>query len=272
MTWLLVCQESLIPGEGLVAKHAMARELGFDGLELRAAASRTGELQAAREAGVVMPTVCPEQDRFIADFDPERRREAISALKAQLSAIAAVGGHGVVTPAAWGMFSKRLPPFQPPRSAEQDHEALVDSLRQLGEHAAREGVHVLLEPLNGYEDHMLNRLDQAVELCRELGLDSLRVLADTYHMNIEEDDICAALRAAAPYLGAVHLSDSNRHQPGAGHLPFAAILATLRDAGFDGPLGLECRWRGDPAEALRMTGQFLRGLIDEASTTPTGST
>jgi sugar phosphate isomerase/epimerase len=81
------------------------------------------------------------------------------------------------------------------------------------------------------------------------------VLADTYHMNIEEDDPCAALRAAAGRLGAVHVSDSNRHQPGTGHVPFEAIVQTLQAVGFDGVLSVECRLRGEPAEA------YLRDLI-----------
>ena len=72
---------------------------------------------------------------------------------------------------------------------------------------------------------MVNTVAQAAELVREAGSPGVRILADTYHMNIEEDDPCAALRAAGDLLGAVHLSDSNRHQPGTGHVPFAAIVA-----------------------------------------------
>jgi sugar phosphate isomerase/epimerase len=91
------------------------------------------------------------------------------------------------------------------------------------------------------------------------------ILADTYHMNIEEDAPCAALRSVADLLGAVHLSDSNRHQPGTGHVPFAAIVATLHDIGFDGVLSVECRLRGEPAEAVRACGAYLRKQLDAAA-------
>ena len=90
-------------------------------------------------------------------------------MKSLLSTIGAIGGRGAVTPASYGLFSARLPPFTPPRSAEDDRKVLLEGLHQLGEHAAREGVLVLLEPLNRYEDHMLNRLEQAVSLCSRAG-------------------------------------------------------------------------------------------------------
>ncbi len=110
-------------------------------------------------------SVCLISDRFIGDFDPERRREAVAHMKNLLSGIAELGGTGAVTPAAYGLASKRLPPFTVPRAEEEDRRVLLDALEELGEHAESEGALVLLEPLNRYEDHMLNRVEGAVELC-----------------------------------------------------------------------------------------------------------
>jgi sugar phosphate isomerase/epimerase len=246
---ILAIQENLVPGDD---KLALARSAGFDALELRDA-TRPG-LEALRGAA---PTVCPELPGWLGDFDDGRRRAAIDALRAQLDGIAALGGHGVITPAAWGMFTRRLPPFEePPRTPEQDREVLREGLAELGGHG---GAVLLFEPLNRYEDHMVNTVAQAAELVRDLP--GVRILADTYHMNIEEDDPCEALRGAGDLLGAVHLSDSNRHQPGTGHVPFAEIVRTLRDIGFDGVLSVECRLRGEPEQAVRDCGRFLRGLV-----------
>jgi sugar phosphate isomerase/epimerase len=262
MTIPLACQEQLLPGAGLTEKYALAVALGYQGIELRgrgdlAFVRRLPELRQARADGVVMPTVCVEMDHFIGDFDPARSRDAVRNLRSQLSVIAELGGIGVATPAAWGMFSRRLPPFEPPRPPEGDRQVLVDALGELGEHARAEGVTLLLEPLNRYEDHMVNRLDEAVALCRAVALPSVRVVADTFHMNIEEDDVRAALRAAAPYLGHVQVSDSNRYQPGAGHLDWAALLGTLDELGYPGWLALECRLRGEPVAALRQAATVL---------------
>jgi sugar phosphate isomerase/epimerase len=258
---ILAIQDNLVPGETDAARLATALDAGFDGLELRDAA-RPG-LDAL--AGHV-PTACPELGGWLGDFDPAGRRQAIEGLRRQLDGIAALGGRGVVTPAAWGMFTRRLPPFdEPPRTPEQDREVLLEGLAEAGAHAQQAGVVLLFEPLNRYEDHMVNTVAAAVELIAAAGSPGVRLLADTYHMNIEEDDPCAALRSAGEALGAVHLSDSNRHQPGTGHVPFEAIVATLREIGFDGVVSVECRLRGEPAEAVRACGRYLRGLLDGAS-------
>ncbi|MGK5521814.1 TIM barrel protein [Micromonospora sp. URMC 107] len=263
MTIPLACQEQLLPGTDLIEKYALATALGYDAIELRGSgdlglARRLPELRRARAAGVVMPTVCVEMDHFIGDFDPGRSRDAVRNLRSQLSVIAELGGVGAMTPAAWGMFSRRLPPFEPPRSSAGDRQVLVDALGELGEHARAEGVALFLEPLNRYEDHMVNRLDDAVALCAAVGLPSVRVVADTFHMNIEEDDVHRALRAAAPYLGHVQVSDSNRYQPGAGHLDWPALVRTLLEIDYRGWLALECRLRGDPVRALHQAAAVLR--------------
>ena len=267
----LSCQEQLLPGTNLDAKFEFAQRAGYAGIELRARgngefARRLPELRAAARAGVVMPTVCPDTDHFIGDFNTERRHDAVGQLRAQLSVIAELGGEGVLTPASWGMFSLRLPPFIPPRSPAEDRAVLMEALADLAEHAALEGVWLALEPLNRYEDYLINRLEQAVELGeaieRELAVDSIRVCADLFHMNIEEDDLAGAIRATGPRLAHVHVDDSNRLQPGTGHLDFAAALGALRAIDYTGWLALECRLRGEPQEALPAAVAFLAQYLD----------
>ena len=112
----LACQEHLLPGASLAEKWEFASFAGYDGIELRgegdfAFRARLPELEEAQRAGVVMPTVCVIMDHFIGDFDAERRRDAIENVKSLLSVIAQVGGHGAITPAAYGLFSRHLPPF-----------------------------------------------------------------------------------------------------------------------------------------------------------------
>lgn len=257
------CQEQLLPGTDLESKWEFATAAGYAAIELRGKGDltlqqRLPELRRAAAAGVVMRTVCVDMPHFIGAFDPALRADAVTQLRSQLSVIAELGGIGAMTPASYGMFSRRLPPFEPPRSAAADREVLLAGLTELGEHAAREGVTLLLEPLNRYEDHMVNRLEQAASLIDEVGLAAVRIGADTYHMNIEEDEPSAALVTFGRYVGHVQVSDSNRLQPGAGHVNWRAILSALDTIGYTGDLALESRLRGDPSEAVASVPAFLR--------------
>lgn len=263
MSLKLAVQEQMLPGRTLVEKWEFARSVGFDGIELRGEgagkfADRRPEIRAAGEAGAVIPTVCVMMDHFIGDFDADQRRDAVDNMKILLSVIAEAGGLGAITPAAYGMFSRALPPFTPPRSSDEDRETLLAGLRELGEHAAAEGVTLLLEPLNRYEDHMVNTLEQGAALCREVGLPSVRVIGDFFHMNIEEADPAESLRRAAPYIAHMQLGDSGRLEPGTGHVDFLAGIAALDEAGYDGWYAMECGLSGNPADVLPAVSTYLR--------------
>jgi sugar phosphate isomerase/epimerase len=262
----LACQEQLIPGITLEEKFDWAQANGWDAIELRgkgdfAFRDRLPELSRARRAGVVMPTVCVEMPHFIGAFDPELREDAVQNMASQLSVLAEIGGRGAMTPASWGMFSYRLPPFVPPRTAQEDRQVLLESLSRLGEHALREGVELYLEPLNRYEDHMVNRLQDAVSLIEEIGCPAVKVVGDFFHMDIEETDISSSLRAAFGHLGHLQVSDSNRLEPGAGHLDWAPAIATLTELGYDGYYALESRLSAPAEQALPAAARFLRSVV-----------
>jgi sugar phosphate isomerase/epimerase len=263
---LITVQEQHLPGASLEETFEAALAWGFDGIELRSRgdlqfAARLPELTRARANGVVMPTACVEMSHFIGSFDADLRADAITQLRSQLSVMAEIGGLGVMTPASYGMFSRRLPPFEPPRSADEDHAVMVEALATLGDHAVTEGVELYLEPLNRYEDYLVNTLSGAAALIRDVGSDGVRIVADTYHMNIEESDPAAALQAAAPYLGHVQASDSNRLEPGAGHVDWALFGATLRSIGYGGTVAVESRLSGDAASVLPHVPPLLRRYL-----------
>ncbi|HYO32026.1 MAG TPA: sugar phosphate isomerase/epimerase family protein [Nocardioidaceae bacterium] len=260
----LAAQEQMLDGDDLVEKYDFAQRAGFDGIELRGAgdgrfADRLDEVRAARAAGVVIPSVCVMMDHFIGDFDLQRRRDAQENMKILLSVIVEAGGFGAITPASFGMFSRRLPPFDPPRSPDDDRAVLVEGLHVLGEHAAQVGAVVLLEPLNRYEDHMVNTLADASSLVHEVGSDAVRVIGDTFHMSIEEADIPTSIRDAAPVLAHIQLGDTNRLEPGAGHLDWKELLGALDEIDYSGWLAMECGLSGPPAEVLPRVSALLRG-------------
>jgi len=266
MTNAITLQEHHLPGSSLEEKFDVALAWGFDGIELRSRgdfhfASRLPELRRARDAGVIMPTACVEMSHFIGAFDAELREDAITQLASQLSVMAELGGVGVMTPGSYGMFSRRLPPFEPPRSPESDHRILVDALGRLGEHAEREGVELFLEPLNRYEDYLVNTLSGAAALIVEIGSPAVLIVADTYHMNIEEADPAGALLEVAPHIGHLQASDSNRLEPGAGHVDWALFGATVAAIGYKRSIAVESRLSGEAATVLPTVPPLLRRYL-----------
>lgn len=263
---LITVQEQHLPGDTLERKFEVALEWGFDGIELRSRGelqfeARLPELRRAQANGVVMPTSCVEMSHFIGAFDDALRTDAVTQLRSQLSVMAEIGGVGVMTPASYGMFSRRLPPFEPPRSPSDDHAILIDALGALAQHAAVEGVELLLEPLNRYEDYLVNTLADAAALVREIDSPGLRIVADTYHMNIEERDLAASLQAVAPLIGHVQASDSNRLEPGSGHIDWALFGATMRSIGYTRSIAIESRLSGPAEVALLPVPALLRRYL-----------
>lgn len=259
----LACQEGLLPGNSVLEKWDFAQRTGFEAIELQAGSVadfrlRLPDLLVARSKGVVMPTICLAGGPFIGAFDAEQRKEALSRMAFLLETAPAIGATGVVTPAAWGLFTRRLPPHIPPRSEAEDRAVLLEGLGILGEIAVKAGSLLYFEPLNRYEDHMVNTLAQACEYCDEVGLKSVKVLGDFYHMNIEEANPVKSLETSRSHLGHIHLSDSNRLEPGAGHFDFAEVFDALKRMDYSGYMAIEGRLSGEAREVLPRCVQFLR--------------
>lgn len=142
-------------------------------------------------------------------------------------------------------------------SREQALAWLSDAMEELGEHAGSRGVTLLFEPLNRYETNLFNRVGDTARWLRTLRTPHVRVLADLFHMAIEEADLAAALRDAGDRVGHVHFADSNRRAVGFGHTDVAPVIAALRAIGFTGYLSAEILPLPDPLAAARQTCEAL---------------
>jgi sugar phosphate isomerase/epimerase len=138
---------------------------------------------------------------------------------------------------------------------------LGEALDALGEHAARYRVPLIYEPLNRYETNLVNTVADGVKLLGSLSAQNVVLLADLFHMNIEEADLPAALRAGGRHIGHVHFVDSNRRPAGCGHLDLAAVGAALRDLGYDRFASAEALPWPDPDEAARLTIEAFRKFL-----------
>lgn len=141
---------------------------------------------------------------------------------------------------------------------EQAMSLLGEALNELGDYAGKHSVPLIYEPLNRYETNLVNRLDEGVALLRRLATKNVRLLADLFHMNIEETDVAAALRQAGSAVGHVHFVDSNRRPAGNGHLDYPPIIAALRETGYSGYLSAEALPWPDSLAAAKQTIEAYR--------------
>lgn len=130
---------------------------------------------------------------------------------------------------------------------------LAGALRELGAHARKHGVPLIYEPLNRYETNLINDVAAGVKLVHHVGDENVKLLADLFHMNIEEADLPRAIRAGGHHIGHVHLADSNRRPAGLGHTDFAPIAEALRQIGYTGYISAEALPYPDSQTAARHT-------------------
>ena len=116
---------------------------------------------------------------------------------------------------------------------------LRDGLNHLGDYAKQKNVPLVYEPLNRYETNLFNTLAEAVSVLDELETDNVKLLADLFHMNIEESNVAAAIMAAGPHIGHIHFVDSNRQAAGFGHTDWAPIADAIRNIQYAGYISAE---------------------------------
>ncbi|MFT5734054.1 MAG: sugar phosphate isomerase/epimerase [Planctomycetota bacterium] len=172
------------------------------------------------------------EGRSLITADANRRAKSVQYVKDCVSLVSDLGGVELsVVPATVGQI---VPEGRP----EDEWRWAIDSLSECMEHARPRGVTIAIEPINRFETYFINRADQAIALAEAVGPD-VGVCLDLFHMNIEEDDVLAALRRAGSRLVDVHVADNNRMPPGMGSLDWRTIVSTLQDMNYDGPLSIE---------------------------------
>jgi sugar phosphate isomerase/epimerase len=117
-----------------------------------------------------------------------------------------------------------------------------------------------LEPINRYETSLINNIEEGLALLDRVGAENMGLMPDTFHMNIEDADIEKSLRACGDRIFHVHVADSNRWPPGAGHLDFASILKTVFETGYQGFISGEFMPLPDADTAAQMGITHLRQL------------
>ena len=228
-------------------------ELGFDGVEL---AIRDPKLVDADElcADVArhrlrLPAIGTrqayvEEGQLLTSASAETRRAALERLVSHLPFAARVNAVVIV-----GLIGTSSLDGQDVATAT---DQLVSGLRALAVEAEPQGVRIAVEPVNRYESPLLRTVEDGLRLLDAVDVPSVGLLLDTFHMNIEEASIPGSIRRCGDRTFHVHVADSNRWHPGAGHIGFSCILDALDDVAYSGFLSGEFLPNPGPDESARL--------------------
>ncbi len=252
-SWTVNCS-ILLTDLPLHRRPQAARDAGFDAVEfwwpfaeaVPADPDVDAFVRAVRDAGVTLSGLnfaagdMPSGDRGLLS-DPSRSQQFRDNIDVAVGIGAQLGTSGFNA-----LYGNRQGGVDP---AEQDALA-AQNLAAAGRAAAAIGAVVLVEPVSGVPAYPLRTAADAVAVLDrvrdEHGVDSLRLLADLYHLSVNGDDVAAAIDSYADRVGHVQIADSpGRGEPGTGDLPLDAWLDRLAAAGYDGTVGLEYKATAD---------------------------
>jgi len=252
-------QQDMLPGPTLEDRFHQAADLGLQGIEFWSQSLPEQAKSIERlsgTGGVVAASINNGQRSRFLDTNPDERERALSELKEAITLAGRIGASGVVfVPHFFDPLLPDLSPWMDVISIERG--LLTAQLEELAECAQAEGVQLWVEPVNRYETHLLNRLGDAASLIASLEHPNLGIVADFFHMALEEPDIPSAIQENSTAIGHVHLADSNRRLPGQGTTDFKSALQALIQTGYTGWLAFEC---GEPGDNIKAASQYFRDL------------
>jgi sugar phosphate isomerase/epimerase len=240
-----------------------AKDLGFDAIEIFAPSATAVDPDELNEllsrhdlklAAVGTGAGMVKHRLSLTSTDPEQRAQAKTFVR---SIIDFGGPHGA--PAIIGSMQGK---WGGDLSRDAALDLLREALNELGQYASKHNVPLIYEPLNRYETNLITTVADGVELMKSLATDNVKLLADLFHMNIEETNLADAIRAGKGHIGHVHFVDSNRRPAGLGHMDYAPIAAALNEIGYDKYASAEAFPYPDPDAAAAQTiaayNQFIK--------------
>jgi sugar phosphate isomerase/epimerase len=240
-----------------------AADLGYQGVDLfleTVDEINLSEIKASLDRynlGVSMlaaPADMIRERLTMGDPDPVIRRRFLEASKRHLELAALLGAPIVI-----GFVRGSV---KPGMTAAQVNDLFCESMVRYDEMVKDADVDLLLEPINRYEINTINTVDQALALINRVGSPRLRLMLDSFHMNIEEPSLPVAIWKAREHLRYFQLVDSNRLAPGWGHINMRELVLCLREIGYDGYLGIEVAPKPSPEEAARWGLDTISRLLD----------
>jgi len=243
----LACNSFIAPGETWPEKFANLETLGFDGIEIRLIGDADQQdqqvaeiIQLAKNSRVKPCSLVRPTPVFLKELTEESLADKITDVAKTIEYAIALDVPAIVSA---GVFVQpKLPsPFLPLPKLDGTKRALLKTyLFEVGKIAAFKGARLLIEPLNRFEGSYYHKLSEAVEILDEVDNKQFGILADVFHINIEESNTEKAILDAKRWIKHVQLGDNNRLLPGEGQFDFKLFFTALKSIGYSGYLALEC--------------------------------
>ena len=263
-------REGMLPGRTIMEKFEMLAKLGIAGCEITGTVAweTIDEVKAAAKATGVVPNIWSSQNLAVLQADAGARRAAIEACKEALKMAGEVGAIGFILPPLIICKMSNLPRVNDLSplmgTAELERKLLAEIMkRELCPVAVQAKADVVIEPLNRYEQWWPCSLQHGIDICNDAGNKGCCLMADFFHMNIEDACYYDSIKAGGKLIKNVHLADSQRLQPGKGHTDFRPGFKALKEIGYEYYMGFECGIEGKFEDALRESMDYLRKVWEE---------
>lgn len=239
-------------------------ELGYDGVELAVRDPKKINVKKVKEIidnfGMKVPTISTgeaytKDGLSLSDIGPGSLEyvEAIERIKGQVD-FAANFNSRVTIGLVRGWFNEKY--------RDTSIRVFSNAVHICAQFAKEQNIVLLIEPLNRYETNFINTLQEAKNFISELKTDNVYILADTYHMNIEEKSITGSIIENKGLISHIHFADNNRLAPGQGHIDFLTILQTLKKINYKGFITTEINLKPDFETAAFKTIKYLQPMIN----------
>ena len=214
---------------------------GFDGVEIAVEDPKEFDAPFIRAEldrhGLICTSVCacfpPSRDLR---GTPAQQRASIRYLK-QLVDIADILGTDIVMGPLYSATGRA--DAVPAAEYKKQWRTVRGHLKTICDYAGARGKIICMEPLNRFETDFLNTVEQGLQMIAEVKSPALKLLLDTFHMNIEEKKPAAAIRRAGKHVGHFHASASDRGTPGNDHVDWPGVAQALRDIHYQGAVVIE---------------------------------